>query len=62
MVRVLELEIGSARPHLVRGERVVGLLESVLHELVDPLVDVVVVQARVVVDLGLGLGLGLGVG
>ena len=48
---VLVLEVGAARPELVARARVVGLLQRVLNKLVDPLVHVVVVQARVVVDL-----------
>ena len=51
VVGVLELEVSAARPHLVRRQRVVVLLECILHELVDPLVDVVVVEVRVVDDL-----------
>eukprot|EP00964_Phaeocystis_antarctica_P031778 scaffold17968_cov66-Phaeocystis_antarctica.AAC.5 len=51
VVGVLELEVCATRPHLVRRQRVVVLLDRVLHELVHPLVGVVVVEARVVVDL-----------
>ena len=53
-IGVLVLEVRAAGPQLMQGQRMFRLLERVLHTLVDPLVDVVVVSRRVVVHL-LGL-------